>query len=353
MRILSEHDVERLIEPEAAIAAMADAFRRHSSGRMPAPGRLDMGRTSPKGSVLVLAGHSDDRAFALKANMHVYPDSGTGPRKAASMMLLWDAVACVPRALIATTLFNNHRTAAGPAVAVQALAPQHAETLAVFGAGKIAPEAIRYLASIRSFKTIAIMGRGPERSQALAQRLRTMPQFTGIDVRSVSDAAAAVRNADVVVTMTTSDTPVFSGRDVKPGAVVVLAGANRQDAREADDVLMERANVLLDHRDAMERAGDIRIPSRLGVLKSEQIVGEIGELLAGTVRPTMTASHDVMVFKSMGIIAQDLALGELVVERAEANGVGIEFDVWGDNWQQKDQSMVAPSAADLIASRVS
>ncbi len=61
MRILSEHDVERLIEPEAAIAAMADAFRRHSSGRMPAPGRLDMGRASPKGSVLVLAGHSDEQ----------------------------------------------------------------------------------------------------------------------------------------------------------------------------------------------------------------------------------------------------------------------------------------------------
>ncbi len=54
MLILSEHDVERLIEPEAAIAAMADAYRRHSAGRMPEPGRLDMGRDKPKGSVLVM-----------------------------------------------------------------------------------------------------------------------------------------------------------------------------------------------------------------------------------------------------------------------------------------------------------
>jgi ornithine cyclodeaminase len=149
MRILSEHDVERLIEPMAAIEAMAGAYRRHSAGRMLPPGRLDMGSVEPRGSVLVLAGHSDARSFALKANMHVYPEAGARQRKAARMMMLWDTAQCAPAALIATTLFNNHRTAAGLAAAAQVLAPAAAETLAVFGAGKIAPAVIRYLCLVR------------------------------------------------------------------------------------------------------------------------------------------------------------------------------------------------------------
>src|SRR5262249_8838680 len=152
IRILSEQDVEQLIEPSAAIAAMEDAYRRHSAGRMPPPGRLDVPRATPKGSVLVLAGHSDDRLFAMKGNMHVYPEPDLRLGKAASMMLRWDAVQCAPLALVATTRFNNHRTAAGLAAAARHLARENARTLAVFGAGKIAPAVIRYLTLVRPFE---------------------------------------------------------------------------------------------------------------------------------------------------------------------------------------------------------
>jgi ornithine cyclodeaminase len=326
MRILSEQDVERLIEPAAAIAAMADGYRRQASGRMSAPGRLDMGRDTPKGNVLVLAGHADNQSFAMKANMHVYPEPGSRHRKAASMMLLWDAVQCVPTALVATTLFNNHRTAAGLAAAAQHLAPPKVKTLVVFGAGKIAPSVIRYLSIVRPFERILIVGRGSQRSGELAQTVRAMPEHFGRDVTAVSDAGAAVRDADVIVTITTADTPVFPGREVKPGALVILAGANRPQAREADDDLIGRARIYVDHRSGcIERAGDLVIPLRSGRLRLEQIAGEIGSVLVHA-PPPLSGREDVTVFKSIGIIAQDLALAELIVTRAARNGVGIEFD---------------------------
>ena len=293
MRILSEQDVERLIDPKAAIDAMIDAYRRHAAATMPEPGRLDVRRDNPKGSVLVLAGHDDERSFALKANMHIYPTPGSSKRKAASMMMLWDAVQCAPIALIATTLFNNHRTAAGLAAAAQRLAPRNAETLAVFGAGKIAPAVIRYLAMVRRFSRIWIIGRGTERSKALEAEISREPEFSGCEVRAVSDAAAAVRDADVIVTITTADEPVFPGGAVKPGALVILAGANRPVAREADDDLMMRAQVYVDHRlGCIERAGDIAIPLRSGRLQETQIAGEIGRALT-TSAPHETGSSDV------------------------------------------------------------
>jgi ornithine cyclodeaminase/alanine dehydrogenase-like protein (mu-crystallin family) len=326
MRILSEKDVERLIAPAAAIAAMADGYRRHAGGHMPVPGRLDMGRDMPKGNVLVLAGHSDNQSFAIKANMHIYPEPESRHRKAASMLLLWDAVRCVPTALVATTLFNNHRTAAGLAAAAQHLAPPKATTLAVFGAGKIAPAVIRYLMLVRPFERILIIGRETHRSSELAQAIRSASEFAGSDVEAVSDASAAVRDADVIVTITTADMPVFPGRNVKSGALVILAGANRPHAREADDELIARASIYVDHRGGcIERAGDLCIPLRSGHLRPEQIVGEIGSLLAHPPLP-LRGPADVTVFKSIGIIAQDLALAELIMTRAAEEGVGIEFD---------------------------
>jgi ornithine cyclodeaminase/alanine dehydrogenase-like protein (mu-crystallin family) len=326
MRILCEADVERLIEPGAAVAAMREAYRRHAAGVMPAPGRLDLGRGTPKGSVLVLAGHSDGESFAMKANMHVYPDPGSRQRLAASMMLLWDAVRCMPKAMIATTMFNNHRTAAGLAAATEVLAPARVRRLAVFGAGKIAPAVIRYLGSVRNFERVDIVGKGSARAAALADSTRQLPQFSGVDIRATADPEAAAGNADVIVTVTTSDTPVFPGRAVREGTLVILAGANRPQAREADDDLIARATVFVDHHEGcVTRAGDLRIPLQSGALSAQRIAGEIGNLWQAAA-PRHPAHHGVTVFKSMGVIAQDIALAELVLARAEESGIGIEFD---------------------------
>ncbi len=322
MLMLSERDIDSLIDPAAAIAAMAEAYRSHARGNAPAPARLDLPRQSPKGSVLLLAGHAAGSSFAVKANLHVYPDGDVLPRQATSLMLLLDAATCAPKALIATNGFNNHRTAAGLAAAAEALAPAAPQTLAVFGAGKIAPAAIDYLLRVRPFKRLLIVGRDPGRAAALAQATRILHRLDA----SVADAETAAREADVIVTLTTADKPVFPGDRIKPGALVILAGANRPQAREADDDLIGRAVLYVDDRRAcLERAGDILMPLNSGALRPEQILAEIGERLSGQVFPT-SFPHDVTVFKSMGIVAQDIGLAELIVARALKDGRGSDFD---------------------------
>jgi ornithine cyclodeaminase len=235
----------------------------------------------------------------------------------------------VPLALIATTGFNNHRTAAGFAAAAQALAPPDPGTLAVFGAGKIAPAAIRYLVSVRPFRHVLIVGRGCERAARLAAAARKWPDFAAINVEAVTDPARAAGFADVILTVTTADAPVFPGAAVKPGAVVILGGANRAHAREADDALIARAGVFADHLDGcLDRAGDLRIPFHSGALKRERLAGEIGALLAGRLPPAMPGA-DVTVFKSIGIATQDLLLAQVLVTRAEELGIGAQFDPLG------------------------
>jgi alanine dehydrogenase len=326
MRLISERDVERLIDPATAIAVVAESYRRQAAKHVPEPGRLDLARQRPRGNVLVLAGHSDKRLFAAKINLHVYPDALSLQRLASSMMLLWDTVACAPLALIATTGFNNHRTAAGLAAAVQRLAPLHAATLVVFGAGKIAPAVIRYLAVVRQFKRILILSHNAARSHDLADRVARWTGFEQCTVSAATDAEAAASMADVIVTITTSNTPVFPGAAVKKGGLVVLAGANRPDAREADDFLIGRAQIYVDHlTGCISRAGDLAIPLESGHLQRCQIIGEIGLALAEDF-VTQRAGADVTVFKSIGIIGQDIALGELILRRAQLENIGSEFN---------------------------
>lgn len=326
MRLLSEQDVERLMDVETAIAAAAEAYRRHSAGLMPAPGRLDLGRRDPLGSALVLAGHSSDHRFAVKSNLHAYPDPASGRRVAASMLTLWDTAACVPLALIATTGFNNHRTAAGFAAATRLLARDDVRTLAVFGAGKIAPATIRYLTLVRPFDRVLIVGRGPERARQLAEALRGTPRFSSISIEAETDPARAAQAADVITTITTSSDPVFPGEAVRPGTFVILGGANRPLTREADDVLMRRAHVYADHLEGgLERAGDLKLALATGALTRARIAGEIGSFVGGE-RPVAAAGTDVTIFKSIGIAAQDLLLADALLVCAEAEGAGLLFD---------------------------
>jgi ornithine cyclodeaminase len=326
MRLLCEQDVERLIDPQHAIAAAAEAYRRHAAGMMPKPSRLDLKRENPKGGILVLAGYSHDGLFVVKSNAHSYPDATASRRNAASMLILWDATEPVPLALIGTTGFNNHRTAAGFAAAAKVLARPDARTLAVFGAGKIAPATIRYLAAVRRPDRVLIAGRGPDRALALAQAACQWPRFDSVRVEAETDPARAANAADVIATVTTSDEPVFPGDAVRPGTLVILGGANRPAAREADDVLISRSKIFVDHLDGcLERAGDLVIPLESGALSRSQISGEIGTLIGKGDRQR-SAGTDVTVFKSIGIVAQDLVTAAMLLERAKQMDVGIEFD---------------------------
>ncbi|MFL9823766.1 ornithine cyclodeaminase family protein [Rhodoplanes sp. SY1] len=332
MRLLSERDIERLIDPAAAIAASAEAYRRQAAGEMPAPGRLDVLRTDPKGGALVLAGHSFDHRFVVKTNIHAYADAATDAAKpartASSGLVLWDGVACVPLAHMATSSFNDHRTAAGFAAAAQMLVPPAPHTLAVFGAGKIAPATVLYLATVRRFARVVLVGRNVERARGLAAQLAARPELDGIDITVETDAATAATEADVIATVTTAETPIFPGDAVRSGTVVILGGGNRPTHREVDDGFMRRARVFVDHFDgATTRAGDLALTLASGVLRPEQIFGEIGAVLASGEVPPMPPGLDITVFKSIGIAAQDVITAGMVYDRAVREGVGLEFDM--------------------------
>jgi ornithine cyclodeaminase/alanine dehydrogenase-like protein (mu-crystallin family) len=129
---------------------------------------------------------------------------------------------------------------------------------------------------------------------------------------SASDAAGC----DIVVTATTSVTPVVCGDWLRDGALVLAVGANDPVARELDDRVLERvAAVYVDSRDqAREEAGDLIEPAERGLVRWNEVV-ELQDVVAGT-RPGRVGEDDVLLFKSSGLAAWDLAVAARVVELA-------------------------------------
>jgi ornithine cyclodeaminase len=327
IRILSERAVQELINIECAVGSAEEAFRYSSAGNADVPLRAEIHRTDPKGTTLIMPGLIGHRVLGVKLVASVASDAAPWGKATTCMMLLWDPDTLTARGLISSELLNEHRTAAGFAAATRALSRDDSKVHVVFGAGKLALATIRYIAHIRPISRVFLISRGAGRLNQLRERIRREPDLQNVDICADAPAEVAVPQADIITTITTSDTPVFDGNLVRPGTHINLGGSNRAEQREMDDNVAARAQFWLDsQRGCRERAGDIIIPLASGVVQESQIVGEIGDVLLNRV-PGRGHRDKITVFKSLGLASQDLVLGAKLLDLAEAANAGMRMDM--------------------------
>ena len=138
---------------------------------------------------------------------------------------------------------------------------------------------------------------------------------------------AAVRDADLVVTVTTSREPILKTDWLKPGVHINAVGSHRPDMREIDGATLARAKVVVDSREAiMAECGDILLALKEGSISKESIHGEIGEVLTGT-KAGREHTDEVTLYKSVGIAIQDVATANLVYHKALKQEVGTTVEI--------------------------
>jgi alanine dehydrogenase len=219
-------------------------------------------------------------------------------------------------AVIEADALGQRRTGAASGVAAKHLARPGARSLGVIGCGWQAESQVAAIrAAVPTIADVVAYCRTPE-------KLRAFCSATGAEPgESHRDAA----EQDVVVTITTSRDPVLRGEWLREGALVCAAGANDPRARELDNVVLERAwFVCCDSREqAQLESGDLIEPVESGVLDWLE-VHELQEVVAG-VLPGRVSDSDIVLFKSNGLAAWDVAIGVAAVERARELGVGREL----------------------------
>lgn len=215
-----------------------------------------------------------------------------------------------PLLLIDGAAMTALRTAAVSGVATRHLARPDSARLVVIGAGTQARAHVTAMRAVRPIEHVTVISRTESSARSLVDALRG----DGIDA-SVGQPAA-IRDADLICTCTTSDEPVVAGDQLPAGVHVNAVGAYRPDARELDTMVLQRARIVVEQRAAaLEEAGDLCIPIAGGMLTADHIVADLGQVVSGA--NVRRDDDDITVFKSVGLAMEDLAIAVAVARRAE------------------------------------
>ena len=293
VRFLDEAAVQRALHLDALLPSMERALIDFSAGRVLQPVRSIISIREHSGFMGLMPAVYGDIMGAKLVNF--YPNNGArGLPTHLAIIALFRSETGEPLAIMDGRLITELRTAAVSAVATRLLSAPDARRLAILGSGVQARAHIRALSLVRKFDEIRIWSRNPQNAILLAN------EVGGV----ATSAEEAVRDADVIVTVTASSEPVLSGKWLKPGAMVNAVGAVGPKRRELDNDAMRGAFVVDSREAAAVESGDM-------LLAGASIYAELGELLAGT-KPKPEA--EITVFKSLGLAVEDLAAAKLVLD---------------------------------------
>jgi len=295
MIFLDEEQVRQHLRMEELIPSMEKALIDFSAGKVIQPVRSIIPVDPPGGFFGMMPALADGLGIKL---VTFYPTNAELELPThMAMIFLVDPKTGEPLAVMDGRLITEMRTAAVSAVATKLLASSDARILAILGSGVQAHSHIEALRLVRQFDEIRVWSRTPEHAHHLAKE---------VGGKAMS-AEKAVRNADVVVTVTSSKTALLQGSWLKPGCHVNAVGACRPDWRELDDDTMSNV-IFVDSREAaMKESGDV-------ILSGAKIYAELGEALAGNVAPR---ANQITVFKSLGMAVEDIRAAMLVYQSAK------------------------------------
>ncbi len=294
---LSEDQVRQHLQMADLIPAMEKALIDFSAGKVTQPVRSVV-KVDPPGGFFGLMPALTPNGLGLKAVTFYSANAERGIPTHMATIFLIDPQTGTPLAIMDGRLITEMRTAAVSAAATKLLAPPDSKILAVLGSGVQARSHVEALRLVRNFKTIRVWSPTTEHAKRFAKEIGAI----------ATSAEQAVRGADVIVTATSSKTPILKGGWLKNGCHVNAVGACRPDWREMDDDAMANVVYVDSRGGAMKESGDV-------ILSGAKIYAELGETLAGKVP---SRANETTIFKSLGMAVEDIVAALLVYSATTA-----------------------------------
>jgi len=273
-------------------------------------------------SILNRAAWIDGLGIALKS-MTIFPGNPRRQPPQPSIqgaMLLFDDHSGAPLALIDGALVTHWKTAGDSMLGARLLARPEARRLLIVGAGVVASSLIAaWRDTFPCIEQIRLWNRNRARAEALAAEQAAL----GVDVEVVDDLAAAAAEAELISCATMATEPLLRGEWIAPGTHVDLIGAFRPDMREADDALLQKAELFVDSRETtLEDIGELKIPLASGAISEADVRGDFYDLCNAALGVDLGAQPDslpgrssedaITVFKNGGGAHLDLMTANMI-----------------------------------------
>ncbi|WP_253737350.1 ornithine cyclodeaminase family protein [Halohasta salina] len=311
---LRSDEIADLAEPVDYVAAVEAGYRQHGAGGTAEP-RTKLVNESPPGMLTTYAAILPESGYM---GGYTYA-AGFGERDAWFVTPLFDAETGEPLALLDGASMNPFKTGAAGAVGVDYLARADAETVGLIGSGPQARGQLRSTATVRDLSDVRVYSPTREHRESFAAE---MDATLDCEVRAVDDSAAAVSDADIVITATNAAEPVFDGDRLAPGTHVTAMGQYSPNKRELDTTTIKRSKYVPDLRKrVMQDAGSFIHAVDEGVVDERHVHAELGEVVAGSAAGRETDA-EITVFDSGGTGIETVAAAGMLYERATEQGLG-------------------------------
>ncbi len=322
--ILTREDVIQVLSMEDCMEVVEKAFVELVKGTADLPLRIPI--KSPDGLSLYMPAYLKEmKALACKV-VAIYKDNPIRfnlPTTIGKVLLQnpeTGEVICIMDGGYLTAI----RTGAASGVATKYLANDgHELTAGVFGAGVQAKTQLWAVTVARTLNKAFVFDKDVVTATKFASE---MSKKLGMEVL-VSRTVREALETDIIITATSSPTPLFDGSLVKPGTHINGIGSHTPNARELDTEIVKRSKFIGDSREAcFKEAGDIMIPLQEGAITEHHFYAELGEIIIGKL-PGRLSKDEITLFKSNGLAIQDAATAKLVYDKAKEMGVGKEIDL--------------------------
>ena len=322
MKILAScsEEVKQLLPVKECIDAMEMMFRSLATQETTISERLIISLSRGRGHLLVMPSSYKD-LVSTKIMTIFNENARTSFETIQGAVMIFDGENGRLLGIIDSNRLTAIRTAAVSALATKLLARSDATRLAILGSGTQAAAHLEAMSFARNISKVRVWSRTRNHAKTLANKA------ANLDAAVVDSVQEAVHNADIICTATSSPVPILSRSWLSEGCHINAIGAYSETTREIDTETVKDSLLFVDSRiAAMKEAGDFLIPKKEGEVTDEHILGELSELVTGSVKGR-TDANEITLFKSVGLAVEDAAAGKLLYQNAskESKGTWIEF----------------------------
>lgn len=329
MLILSEKQIRSLYSMKDAICDMEQALHYYSEGKVLNPHRTVLDFPDKSASALYMPCAIEPVGKSGVKVVTIFPENSLqGKKTTQGVILLSDSDNGEHIACMNATYLTRLRTGAISGIATKQLAKETAISVGVIGCGAMAEEQLQAVLEVRDIKEIFLFNRTKEKAATFSEKIAELkPDYSG-SITIMDNSDDAVSKADIVICSTRSESPVFSGKVLKPGTHINGVGSYLPHMQEVDEeTILKCSKIVVDTMEgAKDEAGDLIIPERAGYWSFDQLHGEIDDLASGKINGREN-DEEITFFKSVGIAYFDIAVAAAVYEKAIKQGIGTEVEV--------------------------
>ncbi len=315
---MDQNDVRSILELSEVMEAVEKAFEQHGRKKVQMPPKSYLYFDKHNGDLRTMPAYLEEQDVAGVKIVNVHPDNrAKGLPSVMALVVLNSTETGQPLAVMDGTHLTDLRTGAAGGVAAKYLARKDSHIVGIVGTGNQAKTQLMALSLVFDIHQVKVYDISTDRAEGFRG---DMMQNIGAEI-IVASSVEEVCDCDILVTVTPVRKPLVRSEWIKPGTHINAIGADAAGKEELDPMLLTRAKVIVDDIVQASHSGEVNVPLSDGVITSDDIWAEIGEVVAG-IKVGRENESEITVFDSTGLAIQDIATATLVYDVAKERGLG-------------------------------